>query len=103
MSAEEIFNAAKNVWKIIEDNAPSEEITKSTACAVPQVTDWQTLQGTRGPMWIRMPWQRMAAWPFDDYIVAEFTVALKWEYGATYRGGGAFIPNIWIEVPSYDI
>jgi hypothetical protein len=105
MSADTIVNLAKFGWKIIEDNAPSADITaaSSTANAVPQVDDWQTLVGARGPMWIRLPWQRMAAWPMDNYIVAEFTVDLKWEYGATYRGGGAFIPNLWIEVPKYDI
>jgi hypothetical protein len=103
MSVDTIINAAQSVWKVFEGNAPSAEITSSTANAVPKVDDWQDLQGSKGPMWLRQGWQRNCAWPFDDYIVADFTFLLKWDYGATYRGGGAFIPNLWIEVPAYDI
>lgn len=103
MSADTIVNLAKGAWKVFEDDAPSAEITSSTANAVPQVTDWQALHGTRGPMGLRQSWRRFCAWPFEDYIVAEFTFQLKWDYGATYRGGGEFIPNLWIEVPAYDI
>jgi hypothetical protein len=103
MSVDTIVNVAKSAWKVFEDNAPSAEITSSTANAVPQVTDWQDLQGSRGPMSTGMTWMRECRWPFDDYIVAEFTFRLKWDYGATYHGGGLFIPNLWIDVPSYDI
>jgi hypothetical protein len=103
MSADTIVNVAKAAWDVFKDDAPSADISGSTANAVPKVDDWQDLQGTRGPMWVRESWQRMCAWPMDDYIVAEFSFYLKWDYGATYHGGGAFIPNIWIEVPSYDI
>lgn len=103
MSADTIVNAAEKAWKIFEDNAPSEEITRTTANAVPQVQDWQSLSGARGPMWIRQAWHRYCAWPFDDYIVAEFTYELRWEYGATYHSGGLFIPNIWLTVPAYDV
>ena len=94
MSAEDIVNAAKLAWKIFEDGAPSGDIAASTASAVPDVTDKFSLSGTRGPMSLRLYWSRMAAWPWDDYIVADITILLKWEYGATYRGGGLFIPNL---------
>jgi hypothetical protein len=102
MSVDTIVNTALSVWKVFEDNAPSEEITRSTANAVPKVDDWQDLQGSKS-MWISQYFARECAWPFDDYIVADFTFRLRWDYAATYRGGGAFIPNIWLEVPSYDV
>jgi hypothetical protein len=38
-------------------------------------------------------------WPFDDYVHVEFDIVLKWQFGARYRNGGAFIPNLWIDVP----
>ena len=103
MSADEIVNMAKAAWKVFEDGAPSGDIAASTASAVPHVTDWQSLMGARGPMSLRWSWTRMCAWPFEDYIVAEVKFALKWEYGATYRGGGNFIPNLWLEIEDYDI
>jgi hypothetical protein len=103
MSIDTIVNFAEKAWKVFEDNAPSEDLSRSTANAVPDVTDWQALSGARGPMWIRRVWRRECAWPLDDYIVAEFTYDLKWEYGARYQGGGLFIPNIWLEVPAYDV
>ncbi|KQP66419.1 MULTISPECIES: hypothetical protein [Nocardioides] len=103
MSADMVVNVAKAAWEVFKDGAPSGEITSSTANAVPQVDDWQTLAGARGPMAIRGHWERLCAWPFEDYVVADFTFLLKWDYAATYRGGGAFIPNLWLEVPSYDI
>lgn len=103
MSVNDIVNAAKTSWEIFKADAPSADLPTLTANAVPQVDDWTSLSGARGPMWIRHHWWRECAWPLDDYIVAELTFLLKWEYGATYRGGGLFIPNIWIEVPKYDI
>lgn len=103
MSADTIVNTAKAAWEVFKDNAPSAELATATANAVPQVDDWQSLVGARGPMRVRGYWSRRCAWPFDDYIVADFTFLLKWDYFATYRGGGAFIPNLWLEVPSYDI
>jgi hypothetical protein len=102
MSADEIVNVAKAAWEVIKDGQPSTEITSSTANAVPQVGDWQSVEGARGPMWVRRQWQREAAWPADNYVVADFTFVLKWDYGATYHGGGAYIPNLWIEVPEVD-
>ena len=99
MSADTIENVGKAAWTVIKDGEPSIEISNSTANAVPQVNDWQQLEGTRGPMSTWVSYSRDVAWPFENYTFAEFTIVLKWDYGATYKGGGAYIPNIWTEVP----
>jgi hypothetical protein len=99
MSAKDIVNMAESVWKIIDSGRPSSEINGKTANAVPQVDDWQALQSPKGPKnWWANPHRRVS-WPFDDYVTVDCWIYLKWEYGATYKGGGAYIPNIWIEVP----
>ena len=100
MSADIIQNVGKAAWTVIKDGEPSIDIKTATANAVPQVSDWQALSGTRGPMTTWMSWQKPVSWPFDDYVFVEFRILLKFDYGATYRGGGAFIPNIFVEVPS---
>jgi hypothetical protein len=38
-------------------------------------------------------------YPFDGYDHVQIKIRLKWQIGARYHGGGAFIPNLWIEVP----
>ena len=98
MSASEIVNAASTAWGIIKDGKPSAQIANTTANAVPKVDDWTSLQGAREKStWVRR-WNSVG-WPFDDYVNVDFKIDLKWDFGATYRGGGLFIPNIYIEVP----
>jgi hypothetical protein len=99
MSAGDIVNMAETAWKIIEGGKPSSQINSSTANAVPDVDDWQSISGARGPKTIWMRRWNQVGWPFDDYINVDFTINLRFEYGATYRGGGLFIPNIYVEVP----
>jgi hypothetical protein len=99
MSAETIVNAAKFAWDIIKDGAASADIENSTANAVPQVDDWQALTDTRGPNSHRIYYARTYLWPLDDYVHVEFSILLKWQFGSRYKNGGAFIPNVWIEVP----
>jgi len=100
MNAETVINAAKFAWDIIKDGKPSAEIGDSTANAVPDVSDWLSLTDTRGPNVRRMSYHVAFVWPFDDYVHAEFGIQLKWQFGARYKAGGAFIPNLWIEVPN---
>jgi hypothetical protein len=100
VSADIIQNVGKAAWAVIKDGEPSVDLATATANAVPQVDDWQTLAGARGPMTTWVSWQKPVAWPWDDYVFVDFKILLKFDYGATYRGGGAFIPNIWVEVPT---
>jgi hypothetical protein len=100
MSADTIVNMAKLAWDVIKDGKPAVDISNSTANAVPQVDDWQTLTDTQSrPNVRRIYYHNSFMWPLDDYDHVQFEILLKWDYGARYQGGGAFIPNIWIEVP----
>jgi hypothetical protein len=99
MSATEIVNAAAAAWKIIEDGRPSSQITSTTANAVPHVDDWQSLVGAQGPTRIHRRRTNQVGWPFDNYLNVDIQIDLLFQYGATYHGGGLFIPNIYIEVP----
>ena len=106
MNWEVIQNTAKAAWTVIKDGEPSQEIGTSSANAVPLVDDWQSLvTGFYSPKSIRMDYE----WPVNIpswmgcYVYVDFTILLKWDYGARYTGGGAFIPSVWLEVPeAYD-
>lgn len=100
MSAETIVNALQAAWPIIKDGKATAEITSSKANAVPQVDDWQSLTDVKGPNSFRMKYDVGFMWPLDDYDHVQLEILLKWDIGGRYHGGGAFIPNIWIEVPS---
>jgi hypothetical protein len=86
MSAETIVNMAKVAWDIIKDGAPSAELTNSTANAVPQVDDWQSLTNATGPRWIQRRRAIEYLWPFDDYLHADLVVRLSALEGLAYRG-----------------
>ncbi len=99
MSADTIVNVAKTAWDIIKDGKSSVDVETSTANAVPQVDDWQSLTDTSGPNAIQMYYHNSFLWPLDDYDHVQIKILLKWDIGARYHGGGAFIPNVWVEVP----
>lgn len=100
MSADTVVNMAKLAWEVIKDGAAHADISNSTANAVPQVDNWQSLNNAKGPMWLRRRKQISYLWPLDDYLHVDVEILLKWDYGATYMGGGAFIPNVYVEVPT---
>jgi hypothetical protein len=99
VSVGDLVNMAESTWKVIETGHPSAQIATSTANAVPAVADWQSLSGARGPKRVWMQRENRVGWPFDDHVNVGFTIEVNFEYGATYRGGGLFIPNIYVAVP----
>jgi hypothetical protein len=99
VSAAEVVNTAASVWKLIEDGKPTSQINSTTANAVPQVSDWQNLVGSKGPTRLHRRRVNEVGWPFDDYLNVDIQIDLLFEYGAAYYGGGLFIPNIYVEVP----
>jgi hypothetical protein len=100
VSADRLQLVGKAAWTVIKDGEPSIDIKTAKASAVPQVEDWQALSGTRGPMTTWVSWKKLVNWPLEDYVFVDFKILLKFDYGATYRGGGAFIQNIRAEVPN---
>jgi len=106
MSWEVIKNTAQGAWAVIKDGEPSQEIATASANAVPSVDDWQSLATGFYPpksVWMSYSWPVNVPDWVGEYVYVEFTILLKWDYGATYKGGGAFINSIWLEVPNaYD-
>lgn len=100
MSWEHVINAAQLAWKVIEDGKPSAEISTNTCNAVPDVSDWHSLTDAQGPTWVgrKLKWENYLG---IDVVDLHFRV--HWEYGARYRGGGAYIPNCWITVIRCDV
>lgn len=91
-----IVNMLETGWKVIEANQPSADIHRGRANAVPQVDDWRGLTGTQGPNFYT--WRLKYTNGFDMDVV-DIQFKLNWEYAARYRSGGAYIPNLWLEVP----
>ena len=101
MSWEDVINAASAAWKVIEDGAPSSEIQSNTANAVPSVDDWKALTNANQPR--KLTWKVVRENALGLFTAVNVEFELFWEWGATYRGGGAFIPNIWISVPRCEL
>ncbi len=99
MSAGEIVNMLEKGWKVIEDNKPSSQLKTARANAVPNVPDWTSLEGAQGPKesrwYISMINRLPESW---GNIVVDCDLYLRFTYGATYKGGGLYIPNIWIDI-----
>jgi hypothetical protein len=97
MSADTIVNAAKLAWDILKDGEPSADIQSSTANAVPKVDDWEAIQASAQNSH-RFYYHRPFVWPLDDYDHIQFSIILRWDHSGRYRGGGAYIPNLYVNV-----
>jgi hypothetical protein len=100
MSWDNVVNMGEVAWKVIEDGKPVAGIEHKTFNAVPQVDDWNSITGATGPNSVGYRWKMTNGFGID-VVVVEY--AIKWEYGARYRDGGAFIPNVWLSVPVCDV
>jgi hypothetical protein len=94
----DVANIASTAWHVIESNKPSASLASNTCNAVPAgITDpVSSLTHAQGPN--RLVWKLQMENAFGiDVVDIEFD--LRWEYGARYHGGGAFIPNCYLYVP----
>jgi hypothetical protein len=95
MSWTDVVNVATQAWKIIEDGKPTAALDGTTCNAVPHVDDWTGLTGATGPNRLARKLQYTNGFSMDTVLLR---LELRWEYGARYKGAGAFIPNCWITV-----
>jgi hypothetical protein len=92
-----VRNALSTAWHVIESNKPSSSLATSACNAVPaELPDVAALTGAQGPNGVR--WRLLMANAFDAYVV-DIAFDLRWEYGARYHGGGAFITDCYLYVP----
>jgi hypothetical protein len=93
-----VATVASTAWKVIEDGKPSASLASQHCNAVPAgISDpVSSLTGAQGPN--RIVWQMSMVNAFTVEVV-DVAFDLRWEFGARYRGGGAFIPNCYLYVP----
>jgi hypothetical protein len=97
-TVEAIANIASGAWHVIETNKPSASLASNTCNAVPDgVSDPVTaLTDAQGPNSITWRLRMENGFGMD---VVDILFDLRWDYGARYNGGGAFIPNCYLYVP----
>ena len=96
MTDDAIVNTASTAWHVIESNKPSSSLVSNTCNAVPAGADPNSLTQVQGPN--SVVWRLC----FRNHLsvnVVDVRFDLRWEYGARYDGGGAFIPNCYLYVP----
>lgn len=101
MGADSIISTLSQAWTLIKDNQPVAEIATTKCNAVPQVDDWQDLGNISAPTTI-------ASRPIKNISPLGFTnvdarLDLVYQYGATYKLGGAYIPALWISIDHCDV
>jgi hypothetical protein len=101
MGADSIINTLKEAWTLIKDNQPTAEIASTTCNAVPHVDDWQDLGNPSAPTPVATRVIKNIS-PLG-FTNVDCVLNLVYQYGATYKGGGAFIPALWIEVDHCDV
>jgi hypothetical protein len=91
-----VANALRSDWAVVRDNVPVVNAVSDQAHAVPADVDWTSaLSQGAGPNYLTF-WFR--TFHPQGVPAAAVRMRLYWVYGACYRGGGAFIPNAWLDV-----
>lgn len=97
MGAADVINAAKTAWDVIDGGAVSPDVSTSTASAMPHVDDTMALSAPIGTNRMGRQIRYFNDRNPPDEVVDVYW-SLNWEYGTTYKGGGAYIPNVWMTV-----
>jgi hypothetical protein len=101
MSGDGIANIASAAWHVIESNKPSSSLASNTCNAVPDgVHDLNSLTDAQGPNSLVWRLRKENAYGIE---VVDISFDLRWEYGARYRGGGAYISNCYLYVPRCNV
>ena len=98
----DVANIASVAWHVIESNKPSVSVASNTCNAVPAgISDpLSSLSGALGSN--RVTWRLQLENAFTvDVVDIEFD--LRWEYGARFHDGGAFISNCYLYVPTCSV
>jgi hypothetical protein len=95
----DVANIASVAWHVIESNKPSVSVASSTCNAVPAgVPDpLSALSPALGAN--RVTWRLRLENAFTVEVV-DIEFDLRWEYGARFHEGGAFISSCYLYVPT---
>lgn len=95
----EFLNTGKFAWQIIQANRPVVNTDSDYVNAIPVGTTWGDLDQAAGTNDIEWVWKGPGI-VLRDF---EYHMQLSWSYGATYRGGGAYIPNAVVTPLSHNV
>ena len=93
-----VANVASAAWHVVEMSRPSPSLASNTCNAVPAgiAEPAHSLTHTQGPN--SVPWTVTMRNGFGIDVV-DVSFDLHWDFGAQYRGRGAYIPNCYLYVP----
>jgi hypothetical protein len=88
-----IEKAGESTWDVVKEGKPTAEAHSDHFRAVPQGVDFTQLENAQMGTW------GVEFWATNLYQVrvVEVKATVHFEYGATYKGGGAFLPSIMVE------
>jgi hypothetical protein len=90
---EDVVNVGYSVWEVIDGEKPSTDIDQAVASALPSGADFTQVGSPAGTKSI---YRQVVMWNDRGNQAVHVGWNLNWEYGSTYKGGGAFIPRAWI-------
>ncbi len=93
-----VVNPGSSTWQVIADGRPSPSLASNACGAVPAgaLDPLLDLTDARGPNTV--VWG-LSSRNTSGVQVLDVAFGLRWEYGARYGGGGAFIPLCYLYVP----
>ena len=94
-----IANIASASWRLVESGKPSASLV-SNACTALPAGDPYAVTAPQGPNSVVWRLRKSNGFGLD---VVDVLFDLRWEFGARYRGGGAYIPNCYLNVPRCNV
>lgn len=87
-----IEKAGEFAWTVLKDGKPTSEAHTAKFRAVPQGVDFTELENAREYAW-ETPFY---ASNLMGIHVVDVRLAIVYEYGATYKNGGLFLPSVMV-------
>lgn len=97
---ETVVNTLSKAWDIVEEMEPKADIASNSCNAVPDIKDWTDLhEGGHAATASRNI--KVLGILGDTYI--DVLYHLSYTYGATYKGGGAYIPSCVVSIERCEV
>ncbi len=90
----------EGAWGLVVSNQKLANLTQKKVNAVPNVQDWQSIAGARGPEEVPLSYEQ--SWYYTSEDTTRCHVRVYWMHSATYQGRGAYIPEAWVDVIDVD-
>jgi hypothetical protein len=87
-----IEKAGEFAWNVVKDGKPNAEAHSAHFRAVPQGVDFTQLENAQLGKWDHEFW----ATNLYQIHMVDVKVTVDFQYGATYKGGGAFLPSVMV-------